>query len=82
MQKFLKMSLELSEQEAIRRNSLQELYKLGIDPYPAEKFEVNVTTKEILDKFPNNNTLYQEIKIAGRIMSRRIMSLRFSYFTP
>jgi len=67
------MSLELSEQEAIRRNSLQELYKLGIDPYPAEKFEVNVTTKEILDKFPNNNTLYQEIKIAGRIMSRRIM---------
>ncbi len=73
MQKFKKMSLELSEQEAIRRNSLQELYNMGINPYPAEKFEVNVTTKEILDKFPNDNTLYQEVKIAGRIMSRRIM---------
>ncbi len=65
--------MALSEQEVIRRNSLAELEKLGVDPYPAETFPVNVTTKEILDNFEDDNTLYQDISIAGRIMSRRIM---------
>lgn len=70
---FLKMSLELNEQEIIRRNSLKELLKLGIDPYPAKKFDINITAKEIHENFPEDNSLYQDISIAGRIMSRRIM---------
>jgi lysyl-tRNA synthetase class 2 len=65
--------MELSEQEIIRRQSLEELKNLGINPYPAELFEINVTAKEIQDNFPKNNTLYQDVSIAGRIMQRRIM---------
>jgi lysyl-tRNA synthetase class 2 len=65
--------IELSEQELIRRNSLQELISLGIDPYPAEGFEVNATIKEILGNFPKDNKLYQNVCLAGRIMNRRIM---------
>lgn len=65
--------MELSEQEQIRRNSLQELISLGINPYPAEGYEVNVTVKDILEKFPKDNSLYQDVSLAGRIMNRRIM---------
>jgi len=64
---------ELTEQEQIRRNSLEELKKLGINPYPAPKYEVNATSSEILEQFPKDNSLFQDISIAGRIMSRRIM---------
>ena len=64
---------EYSEQEQIRRNSLAELKKLGINPYPAALYEVNCNSAEILEKFPNDNTLFQQVSIAGRIMSRRIM---------
>ena len=64
---------ELTEQEQIRRNSLAELKKLGINPYPAALYEVNAKSNEILERFPQDNTLYQDISIAGRIMSRRIM---------
>ncbi|MCF8298101.1 MAG: lysine--tRNA ligase [Saprospiraceae bacterium] len=67
------MSLELSEQEKVRRNSLEELRKLGIEPYPAELYERNITAEEIHENFPKDNSLYQEVSIAGRIMSRRIM---------
>jgi len=67
------MNQEFSEQEQIRRQSLDELYKLGINPFPAELFPVNVKTTEILKNFPEDNQLYQDITIAGRIMSRRIM---------
>ena len=67
------MHQEISEQEAIRRNSLKELESLGINPYPAEAYKVNITTKEIHENFPKDNTLYQDISIAGRIMTRRIM---------
>lgn len=67
------MHPELSEQELIRRNSLKELESLGINPYPAEAYKVNVTTKEILENFPGDQSLYQDISIAGRIMTRRIM---------
>lgn len=73
LQKFYTMYSELSEQELFRRQSLEELKKAGINPYPAELFEVNVKTKEILEKYPNDNTLFQNVSIAGRIMSRRIM---------
>jgi len=64
---------ELTEQEQIRRNSLNELKKLGINPYPAALYEVNAKSNEILENYPKDNTLYQDISIAGRIMSRRIM---------
>ena len=65
--------MELSEQEIIRRQSLEELQKLGIDPYPAALFQINANTNEILEKFPNNPSLYQDVCLAGRIMTRRIM---------
>lgn len=65
--------LELSEQEIIRRNSLNEMIASGINPYPAEEFTVNVTTAEILANYSPEKNNYQDISIAGRIMSRRIM---------
>ena len=64
---------ELTEQEQIRRNSLQELKNLGINPYPAALYEVNAKSSDILEQFPKDNTLFQNVSIAGRIMSRRIM---------
>ena len=64
----------LSEQEQIRRNSLQELYKLGINPYPQAAFEVNVTTAQIKEQFDDNDlSKFENVSIGGRIMSRRIM---------
>jgi len=65
--------MELSEQEIIRRNSLQELINLGIEPYPAQGYDVNATIEEILDNFPKDHTLYQDVILAGRIMNRRVM---------
>jgi lysyl-tRNA synthetase, class II len=67
------MALELSEQEQFRRNSLQEIQNLGINPYPAESYPVNTTAQEILEHFPSDHTQYQQVIIAGRIMTRRIM---------
>ena len=64
---------ELTEQEQIRRNSLAELKRLGINPYPAALYEVNAKSSEILAEFPKDNTKFQQVSIAGRIMSRRIM---------
>ncbi|MDP2424116.1 MAG: lysine--tRNA ligase [Bacteroidales bacterium] len=65
--------MTLSEQEIIRRESLNQLIELGINPFPSETFEVNTTTSEILEKFPADESLFQRVSIAGRIMSRRIM---------
>ncbi len=64
---------ELSEQEVVRRNSLQELYKLGINPFPPEAFEVNANSEEIKKNFDAEANNYQDVVIAGRIMGRRIM---------
>ena len=64
---------EFSEQEAIRRSSLKELENLNINAYPAEAFAVNVTTQEIREQFSPEQNNFQEISIAGRIMTRRIM---------
>ncbi len=64
---------QLSEQEIVRRNALQELKKLGINPYPQAAYPINAHAQEILNNFPKNNALYQEVSMAGRIMSRRIM---------
>ncbi|MBI9066978.1 MAG: lysine--tRNA ligase [Salinivirgaceae bacterium] len=65
--------LDLSEQEIIRRNSLEELRKLGIDPYPAAAYPVNTSTDDIRNKFDSEKGNFQEVSMAGRIMSRRIM---------
>ncbi len=64
---------ELSEQEIVRRNSLQKMKEMGIDPYPAAEFPVNVSTSEILKNYKPELNNYQEVVLAGRIMSRRIM---------
>lgn len=63
----------LSEQEILRRNSLNELRNLGIDPYPAEEFPVNCTSTEILENYDAEKNNFQEVWFAGRIMARRIM---------
>lgn len=64
---------ELSEQEELRRNKLAELKKLGINPYPAEEFKVNVTAQDIKDNYERDKLNYKDIKFAGRIMSVRDM---------
>jgi len=66
------MAQILSEQEQIRRQSLKEIIDLGVDPFPADEFPVNVTSKEIHENYPDNNK-FEDVRIAGRIMSRRIM---------
>ncbi|HMR57146.1 MAG TPA: OB-fold nucleic acid binding domain-containing protein, partial [Cyclobacteriaceae bacterium] len=65
--------MQLSEQELIRRQSLQELQKLGINPYPAELFEVNTSAHDIHTHYPNQKIEYKDVSLAGRIMSRRVM---------
>jgi lysyl-tRNA synthetase class 2 len=67
------MHHELSEQEQVRRESLQALLDLGINPYPAAEYEITNYSDEIKKQFPEDETLFQEVSIAGRIMSRRIM---------
>jgi lysyl-tRNA synthetase class 2 len=64
---------ELSEQEQIRRQSLEELRRLGIDPYPAAMFPVNVTSQEIHANFLPGSGNYQDVALAGRLMGKRIM---------
>ena len=64
--------LDLSEQEIIRRGSLEELRKMGIDPYPAAEYKVNAYTNEIKSSFKDEDEPRQ-VSVAGRIMSRRIM---------
>ncbi len=65
--------MHLSEQEQIRRKSKEELEKLGINPYPAQLFKINVSAAVIHEHYERNKTDYKDISIAGRIMSRRIM---------
>ncbi|GIV34666.1 MAG: lysine--tRNA ligase [Chitinophagales bacterium] len=65
--------MHLSEQEQIRRQGLQEIKTLGINPYPAELFEVNATTADILRNFEKDKSAYQNVSLAGRLMSKRIM---------
>lgn len=63
----------LSEQELERRKDREELIKLGINPYPAESFFVNVTADDIHKNYENRKTDYKDISIAGRLMTKRIM---------
>ena len=64
--------LELSEQEIVRRNSLNQLRELGIDPYPAAEYVVNAWSDEIKASFKDDEEPRQ-VSVAGRIMTRRIM---------
>ncbi|MBO7417333.1 MAG: lysine--tRNA ligase [Bacteroidaceae bacterium] len=64
--------LELSEQEIIRRNSLEELRKMGINPYPAAAYETNAFSTDIRAEFKDEDEPRQ-VSIAGRMMSQRIM---------
>ncbi len=64
---------DLSEQEIIRRNSLQAMRDMGIDPYPAPLYPVDAYTDEIRNNFSDEAEQPREVCIAGRIMSRRIM---------
>lgn len=63
----------LSEQEQLRRQKREDLMKLGIDPYPAPTFEVNVTAADIQQNYENNKIDYKNVSIAGRLMGFRIM---------
>ena len=65
--------LELSEQELVRRGSLEQMRAMGIDPYPAAEYKVTGYTDEIRKNFDDNQEPKREVAIAGRIMSRRIM---------
>jgi lysyl-tRNA synthetase class 2 len=64
---------ELSEQEIFRRQALDELRSLGIEPYPAAMYPVTHSTADILSDFENMSQNRAEVYIAGRIMARRIM---------
>jgi lysyl-tRNA synthetase, class II len=67
--------LDLSEQEIIRRNSLDELRKMGIDPYPAAEYVTNAFSTDIIAEYKETtgDEPKRQVSIAGRIMSRRIM---------
>lgn len=67
------MSTGLSEQELLRRDSLKQLRELGINPYPAEAYEINANAADILANYEKDKTAYKTISLAGRIMGRNIM---------
>ncbi len=76
---ILKSSMKMSEQELVRRDNLQKIKDLGINPYPPELFPVNVTAaeikanyaEEVLEDGTKNRLNYQQVTIAGRIMAQR-----------
>ena len=70
--------LELSEQEIIRRNSLEALKEKGINPYPADEYVVNAYSDEIIANF-SDEAEPRQVSIAGRMMNRRIMG-KASFF--
>ncbi len=65
--------MELNEQELIRRQKLKDIEALGIDPYPAELFEVNTSSQDIHTHYEADKIEFKNISIAGRIMSVRDM---------
>ena len=65
--------LELSEQEIVRRNSLNRLREMGIEAYPAEEFVVDAWSEEAKANFSDDEAEPRQVRMAGRVMSRRIM---------
>lgn len=67
------MELSLNEQQILRRQSLDQLRAMGIDPYPAALYPVNTTAVEIKQEFESNPDKFKQVVVAGRLMARRIM---------
>ncbi|MDA3866863.1 MAG: lysine--tRNA ligase [Salinivirgaceae bacterium] len=65
--------LDLSEQEIVRRKALEELQKRGINPYPADRYDVSHTSAEIKEGYTDEESAMKDVTVAGRLMSRRIM---------
>lgn len=65
--------MELNEQEIQRRKDVEELRSMGIEPYPAAEYKINTNTEEIKENFDKEEAKFANVRIAGRIMSRRIM---------
>ena len=63
----------LSEQEEIRRNSLNAIRKMGINPYPPQEVELTHSTQDVISRFSEGDKEWEEVKLAGRIMSKRVM---------
>jgi len=66
-------NIEYSEQEQIRRDSLAKLKELGIEAYPAALYPVNISAAQIAEQYDPEKQNLQDVCVAGRIMSRRIM---------
>jgi lysyl-tRNA synthetase class 2 len=68
------MEQQLNDQELQRRKEVEELRALGIDPFPAEGFDVNASAQDILQGFtPENAAQYADVRLAGRVITKRIM---------
>jgi lysyl-tRNA synthetase class 2 len=68
------MEQQLNDQELQRRKEVEELRALGIEPYPAEGYDVNATAEGILNNFtPENAAAYSKVSLAGRVVTKRIM---------
>jgi lysyl-tRNA synthetase class 2 len=65
--------MSISEQEHQRRQSLEDIIQLGLNPYPSEIFVINSSSEEIKNNFDEKKSNFNEVTIAGRLMSRRIM---------
>ncbi len=63
----------LTEQEIIRRENLHKLVEAGIEPYPSTTFNTNASALEITTQFSADSGFFQEVSLAGRLMSKRIM---------
>jgi len=65
--------MQLSEQELVRREALQKIIDMGVNPYPAETFPVNYKSSEIVENYELSENNFQDVHIAGRLMMKRIM---------
>ncbi len=65
--------INLTEQEIVRRENLQKIIDLGLNPYPADLYDVNTTAKEIKDNYKEGSEEFKEVSIAGRLMMKRVM---------
>ena len=67
------MSIQLSEQELVRRENLQKIRELGIDPYPAIHYRANALSVDIKENYSDGDKGYEDVCLAGRLMMKRIM---------
>jgi lysyl-tRNA synthetase class 2 len=65
--------MQLTEQEIVRRDNLQKIKELGIDPFPPEAFPVDTFAKEVEEGFDPEKENFQDVCMAGRIMMKRVM---------